>query len=368
MKEKVEKNYEKKIHRILKTYNSILVKCQNLPMLSDKNIVMVEGMDGMINAQIETRKPILYFEEPKSIAFIILDGNEAYIYIVKESLAIQSKVERLLNNSKVARNIFVKEILSKIEQVLLNGNTGNEKLLTSSELDFLESIKEDSINNNLEELNNSDELKGNEENTKVEENSVPDALSLVPVKKKFWPFNRRKKARRSKDSKSVESNTKEIKFEDENKDLGILENTTLYTEKIKIEAEELNNDNNENRNEETKIDINKSEIENRDYIEAQKEELNSEIEELENKINAEENVNEESNITVIENESNTNLKEAEIKILDLIKKDDKCKIKNMVKITKFSEAYVNKIIRSLKNKQYIDRVGTNKNGQWKVLK
>ena len=59
---KTNKGYERKIHKILKTYNSILVKCKNIPILSDKNIVIVEDIGSMVNAQIETIKPILYFQ------------------------------------------------------------------------------------------------------------------------------------------------------------------------------------------------------------------------------------------------------------------------------------------------------------------
>ena len=39
-----------------------------------------------------------------------------------------------------------------------------------------------------------------------------------------------------------------------------------------------------------------------------------------------------------------------------------------MKITNFSEPYINKIMRSLKEKRYIERIGANKNGYWKVLK
>ena len=62
------------------------------------------------------------------------------------------------------------------------------------------------------------------------------------------------------------------------------------------------------------------------------------------------------------------LNEAEVKILNIIRKDATCKMKEFIKITKFSEAYINKIIRSLKDKKYIERVGANKNGHWRVLK
>lgn len=62
------------------------------------------------------------------------------------------------------------------------------------------------------------------------------------------------------------------------------------------------------------------------------------------------------------------LNETEVQILNLIKNDETCKTKDLIRITNFSEAYINKIIRSLKDKKYIERIGANKNGHWKVLK
>ncbi len=62
------------------------------------------------------------------------------------------------------------------------------------------------------------------------------------------------------------------------------------------------------------------------------------------------------------------LNESEVKILNLIKNDVTYKTKDLMGITNFSEPYINKIIRSLKDKKYIERIGANKNGYWEVLK
>lgn len=66
--------------------------------------------------------------------------------------------------------------------------------------------------------------------------------------------------------------------------------------------------------------------------------------------------------------TNIELKEAEIRILELIRNDSSYRTADFVRITKYSEAYINKIIRSLKNKEYIKRVGSNKTGYWAILK
>lgn len=62
------------------------------------------------------------------------------------------------------------------------------------------------------------------------------------------------------------------------------------------------------------------------------------------------------------------LNEAEVTILNLIKNDITYKTKDLINITNYSEAYVNKIMRSLKDKKYVERVGANKKGYWRVLK
>ncbi len=62
------------------------------------------------------------------------------------------------------------------------------------------------------------------------------------------------------------------------------------------------------------------------------------------------------------------LSEAENKILSLIKNNNEYKTSDLIRLTNYSESYINKILRLLKEKEYIKRVGANKNGHWNVLK
>lgn len=188
---KIDKSYEKKVHKILKTYNSILVKCKNIPTLSDKNIIMVENMDSMINAQIETRKPILYFQENESISFVLLDGTETYVYVLKAREEIQSEIEHIISNLEVAKNTFVKEILSKIEKILLNGSIEKENLLTANELKYLESVKEE--NSQFKNNANINQSQSKIQNQQTEESMPSKDLALVPIKKqrKLKIFNKK---------------------------------------------------------------------------------------------------------------------------------------------------------------------------------
>ena len=120
--------YEKKVHKILKTYNSILVKCRNIPISPDKNIILVDDMDSMINTQIETRKPILYFAEEHTTSFMILDHEEVYVYIIKKYDDIESKVESIIKTIESSKNSFFGDIFNFNDQLLLNNglDNGNE--------------------------------------------------------------------------------------------------------------------------------------------------------------------------------------------------------------------------------------------------
>ena len=65
---------------------------------------------------------------------------------------------------------------------------------------------------------------------------------------------------------------------------------------------------------------------------------------------------------------NIELNDAEIKILELIKSNPSYKTTDFIRLTEYSEVYINKIIRNLKDKEYIRRVGSNKSGYWELLK
>ena len=111
--------YEKKVHKILKTYSSILVKCRNIPISPDKNIILVDDMDSMINTQIETRKPILYLKELNSTSFMILDQEEVYVYLIKKYENEESVVENIIKTIETSKNRFFSDVLSN-EQFLLD--------------------------------------------------------------------------------------------------------------------------------------------------------------------------------------------------------------------------------------------------------
>ncbi len=62
------------------------------------------------------------------------------------------------------------------------------------------------------------------------------------------------------------------------------------------------------------------------------------------------------------------LNDSETKVLNLLIENNRYKNSELIEQTKFTERYVRKILASLKEKKYIERVGANKNGYWNVLK
>ena len=109
-------NYDKKVNKILKTYNSILAKCRNIPISPDKNVIVVDDINSMVNTQIETRKPIIYYQEEVATSFMILDQEEVYIYMIKKFYDKESKVESIVKSIENSKNSFYSDVLPQDEE------------------------------------------------------------------------------------------------------------------------------------------------------------------------------------------------------------------------------------------------------------
>lgn len=59
--------------------------------------------------------------------------------------------------------------------------------------------------------------------------------------------------------------------------------------------------------------------------------------------------------------------DSEYKVVTLMKNKPSIKIEEICKITNFSDSYIRKIIRNLKDNHIIERQGSNKKGVWRVL-
>ena len=92
--------YERKGKDLLNTYDSILLKCGSVPNMEGRNIIRVESMDDLVDAQFEIRKPICYLKQSESCSFVLLDEKEAYVYVEKLKEDDLSPVEIEINNMK----------------------------------------------------------------------------------------------------------------------------------------------------------------------------------------------------------------------------------------------------------------------------
>jgi hypothetical protein len=88
-----ESNYTKELNRIFKLYDSVLVQCTKLPNINDKNIIRTNSIEDLIDAQIEVRKPIYYQKQTESCSFILIEQDEAIVYILKLNEEVISPLE-----------------------------------------------------------------------------------------------------------------------------------------------------------------------------------------------------------------------------------------------------------------------------------
>ena len=95
-----EQVYDNEVKDILNTYDSILLKCSSVPDFDHRNIIKVESMDDLVDAQFEIRKPICYLKQSESCSFMLLDEKEVYVYVTKIDDEVLSPVEIEINNMK----------------------------------------------------------------------------------------------------------------------------------------------------------------------------------------------------------------------------------------------------------------------------
>lgn len=111
--------YESKIKQILRTYDAVLVKCSKFPNIKDKNIIMVEDIEDLIDAQLEIRKPIYYMKQTESCSFLLLDNNEVLVLILKIKEDVISPLEIILKDIEVSKKEEDYSILSEIDKTTI---------------------------------------------------------------------------------------------------------------------------------------------------------------------------------------------------------------------------------------------------------
>ncbi len=114
--------YEARIRSILNTYDSILVQSSNIPKLEGKDIILVDNIEDMVDAQAETRKPICFFKQVESCSFILIDNNQAFVHEEKLNNSVITPIEIEIKNIKAKQKNTADldaEMLKEIEKTTI---------------------------------------------------------------------------------------------------------------------------------------------------------------------------------------------------------------------------------------------------------
>ena len=117
-----KENFEANVNNILRLYNSILVKTNSYPDLQSKNIIRLDSIEDLIDAQLEIRKPIYYIKQVQTCSFILIDNDEALVYIMKRNsddisaLDIIIKDINIIKKQEDRRKNISDDLLSDIDK------------------------------------------------------------------------------------------------------------------------------------------------------------------------------------------------------------------------------------------------------------
>ena len=178
-----ERMYSSNIKEILNTFDSVLVKSNNIPNLEGRNIIILESIDDLVDAQLEIRKPICYFKQTESCAFVLLDDKEAYVYVEKLNDDVVSPLEIAIKDEKIKNksvNDVDSEMLRDIDKTTIVRLSNRKSYKISpirKKAKELEKQRLDEINNDTSE--NEMEKQAPVEIRNEEEKQVP--VEVTPV-------------------------------------------------------------------------------------------------------------------------------------------------------------------------------------------
>lgn len=112
-----ESIYKSELNKIFKTYDAILVKSSVIPDLDDRNIIIVETMDDLVNAQVEIRKPIFYKQQASCCSFFLLDDKDACTYVLKINDTIESDLDILIKEKKYKKKKEIDDDYSVLKNI-----------------------------------------------------------------------------------------------------------------------------------------------------------------------------------------------------------------------------------------------------------
>lgn len=114
--------YSKRIKKILKTYDSILVYSNDDYDLDNENILFVKKFDNLLTAQEELNKPIVYIGEEQSSIFLLKDDKEVLVFVDKANSDVDSKYEnrlRYLASKKDEKSDIDSNVLEQLDKTTI---------------------------------------------------------------------------------------------------------------------------------------------------------------------------------------------------------------------------------------------------------
>ena len=97
--------YKKKLKKILKTYDSILIYMEEQYKFGDENVMFVKKFEDLLIAKDEVNNPILFVDEGESSVFLLEDENNLLVYVMKQNTEVVSKMELKLLEQIYLNNI-----------------------------------------------------------------------------------------------------------------------------------------------------------------------------------------------------------------------------------------------------------------------
>lgn len=93
---KLENAYSKKLKKILKVYDGIIVNIKKRPKMDASKIISVSSFEELIDAHGEVRNPINYIAEKDGALFLLVSESYIYAYKLKRELF---SVDKEVNNA-----------------------------------------------------------------------------------------------------------------------------------------------------------------------------------------------------------------------------------------------------------------------------
>ena len=120
--------YNSNLNKILKTYDSILVKTNTYPKLTNKSVLDVALFDDLLDAQTETRKPIYFIKKDNSTAFFLIDDDVVLVNFLKVNSRVFTELEEELKKLELQSSLNLDAIKDFDKTVVLQTKDKSYKI------------------------------------------------------------------------------------------------------------------------------------------------------------------------------------------------------------------------------------------------